>query len=227
MSPDVGCSLAQGARHLHWLLTGFPHRLLPLQCVKLTVYSRLQHCLRLRFPSGRKVYLQLFPGPRAEELFLHWAVLVTMLPVPGEPCVHLTPAEEPVPREEACSVGVTEAKVEAEVKVPATDPSMGETLTTGETAGTDKAPPASSTPEVRTETGVSPTQGRRFRQAGSLECHAALIPQDVPHETSAGATRHGSNIYLNGTCKPLATSAREMLAGEKKLFSGEILSPRA
>lgn len=90
MSPDVGCSLAQGARHLPWVLTGFPHRLLPLQCVKLAVYGRLQHCLRLRFPTGRKVYLQLCPGPRAEELFLHWAALVTVLPVPGEPSIHPT-----------------------------------------------------------------------------------------------------------------------------------------
>ncbi|XP_010726554.1 protein FAM71B-like isoform X2 [Meleagris gallopavo] len=142
-------------------------RLLPLQCVKLTVYSGLQHCLRLRFPTGRKVYLQLFPGPRARELFLHWAVLVTMLPVPGMPCIHRTPAEEPAPRGEACSVSMTEAKVEAKVKVSAMDLSMDETLTIGETAETDKAPPASSTPE------------------------------DVPNETSADAMRRRSNEYLD------------------------------
>ena len=75
MSPDVGCSLAQGARHLPWVLTGFPHRLLPLQCVKLAVYGRLQHCLRLRFPTGRKVYLQLCHSPGAQVLFLRWATL--------------------------------------------------------------------------------------------------------------------------------------------------------
>uniref|UniRef100_A0A8V0XSL3 Golgi associated RAB2 interactor protein-like Rab2B-binding domain-containing protein n=1 Tax=Gallus gallus TaxID=9031 RepID=A0A8V0XSL3_CHICK len=102
------CRGGGGARHLPWVLTGFPHRLLPLQCVKLAVYGRLQHCLRLRFPTGRKVYLQLCPGPRAEELFLHWAALVTVLPVPGEPSIHPTPAGEPVPGGEACSTGVTQ-----------------------------------------------------------------------------------------------------------------------
>jgi len=182
VSPDVGCSLAQGARHLPWVLTGFPHRLLPLQCVKLAVYGRLQHCLRLRFPTGRKVYLQLCPGPRAEELFLHWAALVTVLPVPGEPSIHPTPAGEPVPGGEACSTGVTQPEVEAEVevKVPATDPSMGKIGTTGEIAGTDEAPPASSTPEVRTDRGMSPGQGRRFRHSWNPSLTLPSFPRTHP-----------------------------------------------
>ncbi|XP_025000730.2 protein FAM71B-like isoform X2 [Gallus gallus] len=167
-------------------------RLLPLQCVKLAVYGRLQHCLRLRFPTGRKVYLQLCPGPRAEELFLHWAALVTVLPVPGEPSIHPTPAGEPVPGGEACSTGVTQPEVEAEVevKVPATDLSMGKIGTTGEIAGTDEAPPASSTPE------------------------------DTPNETPADATRCGSSERLGGTRDPLATSARKTPTKKKKSSSG-------
>eukprot|EP00076_Gallus_gallus_P035188 XP_025000726.1 protein FAM71B-like isoform X2 [Gallus gallus] len=157
-------------------------RLLPLQCVKLAVYGRLQHCLRLRFPTGRKVYLQLCPGPRAEELFLHWAALVTVLPVPGEPSIHPTPAGEPVPGGEACSTGVTQPEVEAEVevKVPATDPSMGKIGTTGEIAGMDEAPPASSTPEVRTDRGMSPGQGRRFRHSWNPSLTLPSFPRTHP-----------------------------------------------
>ncbi|XP_021237305.1 uncharacterized protein LOC110390362 isoform X2 [Numida meleagris] len=166
-------------------------RLLPLQCIKLTVYRSLQHCLRLCFPTGRKVYMQLCPGPGALELFLHWAGLVTMLRVPREPCIQCTPAEEPMPRDEACCMDVSQAVVKAGVKVPATDPPMDKTPATGEIAGTDEALPPSSTPE------------------------------DAPNETPADAMRCGSNYHLGSTHNPLATSAGKTPTEEKQPPSGK------
>uniref|UniRef100_A0A8B9STP7 Golgi associated RAB2 interactor protein-like Rab2B-binding domain-containing protein n=1 Tax=Anas platyrhynchos TaxID=8839 RepID=A0A8B9STP7_ANAPL len=57
-------------------------RLLPLQCVNLAVQELSEERLQLCFHTGRRVFLQLCPGPGVQGLFLCWAMLAGVLHAP-------------------------------------------------------------------------------------------------------------------------------------------------
>ncbi|KAK2503060.1 hypothetical protein MC885_011591 [Smutsia gigantea] len=59
-------------------------KLLPLQLVKLSIYSHEKKQLRLKLASGCSFYLQLCPTSQAERLFRYWEDLVCLLQLPAE-----------------------------------------------------------------------------------------------------------------------------------------------
>lgn len=120
-------------------VTRFSSRLLPLRCVNLAVHDFSEKRLALCFHTGRRVYLQLCPGPASEGFFLCWALLAHMLYTPRAPGLLNTCAEE------ASSTSEVEEE-DARTRILSTDKASP-------SSETDETSPAASTPEVRSDTG--------------------------------------------------------------------------
>uniref|UniRef100_U3IL61 Golgi associated RAB2 interactor protein-like Rab2B-binding domain-containing protein n=1 Tax=Anas platyrhynchos platyrhynchos TaxID=8840 RepID=U3IL61_ANAPP len=119
--------------------------LLPLQCVNLAVQELSEERLQLCFHTGRRVFLQLCPGPGVQGLFLCWAMLAGVLHAPRAPPLLNTHAEGAMPMEGASSTSEIEEDTRAGIVLPTDQESSS--------AEMDETSPAASTPEVRSDTG--------------------------------------------------------------------------
>lgn len=142
MSAAVPCPLELGGSTP---VTRFSSRLLPLQCVNLAVQELSEERLQLCFHTGRRVFLQLCPGPGVQGLFLCWAMLAGVLHAPRAPPLLNTHAEGAMPMEGASSTSEIEEDTRAGIVLPTDQESSS--------AEMDETSPAASTPEVRSDTG--------------------------------------------------------------------------
>ncbi|XP_068523151.1 Golgi-associated RAB2 interactor protein 6-like [Anas acuta] len=115
-------------------------RLLPLRCVNLAVQELSEERLQLCFHTGRRVFLQLCPGPGVQGLFLCWAMLAGVLHSPRAPPLLNTHAEGAMPMEGASSTSEIEEDTRAGIVLPTDQESSS--------AEMDETSPAASTPEV-------------------------------------------------------------------------------
>ncbi|XP_066844217.1 Golgi-associated RAB2 interactor protein 6-like isoform X1 [Anser cygnoides] len=136
-------------------------RLLPLRCVNLAVHDFSEKRLALCFHTGRRVYLQLCPGPASEGFFLCWALLAHMLYTPRAPGLLNTCAEE------ASSTSEVEEE-DARTRI----------------LSTDKASPSSETDET------SPAASTRGHSRANL-CRACKQRPGCPGDQRHGAEEVG------------------------------------